>query len=366
MNISPESKFLIVSLRYIGDVLLSTPLALSIKQRFPKAQVDYLVFKGTEGILAKNPHVRSVHALAPGLGSPASFLKLFKGYDFAIGVNPSDRTAIYAIAAARRSIGFSYLLGHDQWKTRLLSECRLYDDTKHIVPLVLSQLEPLGIPAEPRVVIRFDQKDAAFSRDQLGDNYVVLHPYTRQSYKYWPAESWANFAGLVEKETGVKAVFTRSSSPHDEEQFSAIEKAAGRKLHSFSRPFTLTELAAAIRGSHGYIGVDTVATHMAAALEVPLIALFGPTFVHNWGPWPNGWQTDNPYDRTGRIQQHGGITVLQHDWPCVPCGLQACPISKRNKIECLEGLSPRAVFFEFEKRVLRFNKPQSSKLLPAL
>ncbi|MBA4146971.1 MAG: glycosyltransferase family 9 protein [Verrucomicrobia bacterium] len=348
-------------------MLLSTPLALSIKQRFPNARVDYLVFKGTEGILEKNPHVHRVHTLAPGLGSPKAFSKVFGRYDFAIGVNPSDRTAIYAAAAARHSIGFSYLLGHDRWKTRLLSDCRLYDDSKHIVPLVLSQLEPLGIAPEPRVVIKFDQQDAAFTRGELGNNYVVLHPYTRQSYKYWPAESWAKFAALVECETGMKAVFTRSRSAHDEQQFSDIQKAAGNtRLNSFSRPFTLTELAAAIRGGHGYIGVDTVATHMAAALEVPLIALFGPTFVHNWGPWPNGWQTDNPYGRTGGIQQHGGITVVQHDWPCVPCGLQACPISKRNKIECMEALSPRAVFVEFEKRVLGFNKPHSSMLLPAL
>ncbi|MFN7138251.1 MAG: glycosyltransferase family 9 protein [Limisphaerales bacterium] len=362
MNIAPQSKFLIVSLRYIGDVLLSTPLALSIKQHFPEAQVDYLVFKGTEGILAKNPYVRKVHVLTSGTGSPMTFFNVLRRYDFAIGVNPSDRTAIYAGAAAKNSIGFSYFLGQDWWKKHLLSECRLYDDDKHIVPLVLSQLEPLGIPLERRVIIRFDAEDAHFARQHLGENYVLLHPYTRQSYKYWPAESWARFAELVETKAGMKAIFTRSGSAHDEAQFATIEQAAGKPLRSFSRPFTLTQLAAAIRGSAGYIGVDTVATHMAAALDVPMIALFGPTFVHNWGPWPNGWQDDHPYQRTGRIQQHGRITVVQQAWPCVPCGLQACPISKRNKIECMESLSPRAVYMEFESRVLGANKPQ--QLLP--
>lgn len=364
MNAAPDSKFLIVSLRYIGDVLLSTPLALSIKQQYPNARVDYLVFKGTEGILAKNPHVHTVHTLAPGTSGPRVFLRLLRKYDFSIGVNPSDRTAIYAGSAARYSVGFSYLLGQDTWKMRWLTQCRLYDDRKHIVPLVLSQLEPLGIPPEPRVVIRFDEQDARFTRETLGENYVLLHPYTRQSYKYWPAAEWAQFAALVEKETGLKAIFTRSASIHDEAQFREIEKAAGTRLNSFPRPFNLTELAAAIRGSRGYIGVDTVATHMAAALDMPLLALFGPTYVHNWGPWPNGWQTDKPYDRKGRIQQHGGITVIQQNWPCVPCGQQTCPISKRNRIECMETLSARVVFMEFQKRVLGFARPQSPALLP--
>jgi heptosyltransferase-3 len=346
--LNPRSSFLIVSLRYIGDVLLSTPLALSIKTHLPEATVDYLVFSGTEGVLAKNRHVAKVHAIAPGISSLATFLKLFRRYDFALGINPSDRTAIYTLGAGRRSIGFSYFSKQEWWKKTLLSDCRVYAHEQHIVPLILTQLEPLGIPAIPRVIMGFDSADEQFARTELGENYVLLHPYTRQSYKYWPAENWRKLAGLI-REMGLKPVFTRTNVPADEEQLLRIRKAGGADLNVFPKPFSLTQLAAAIRGSSGFVGVDTVGTHMAAALEAPTVALFGPTFVHNWGPWPNGCTTPKPFARAGQIQRHGAITVVQQNWDCVPCGQHTCPISKRDKIECLEAMAPEMVFEELKK-----------------
>jgi hypothetical protein len=65
VNVRPDSSFLIVSLRYLGDVLLSTPIVLSIKESFPQADIDYLVFDGTEGVLKKNPLIRSVITMPP-------------------------------------------------------------------------------------------------------------------------------------------------------------------------------------------------------------------------------------------------------------------------------------------------------------
>ena len=61
-----DRTFLIISLRYIGDILLSTALARSIKAALPDATVDYLVFAGNEGILDGNPDVRRVLTMRPG------------------------------------------------------------------------------------------------------------------------------------------------------------------------------------------------------------------------------------------------------------------------------------------------------------
>lgn len=353
LNFPPQPKFLIVSLRYIGDVLLSTPLALSIKTQLPEAAVDYLVFKGTEGILDKNPYVRKVHTVSSGPSGVVTFLKLLRRYDFAIGVNPSDRTTIYTAGAGRCSIGFSYFFGREWWKKKVLTQCRSYAHEQHIVPLMLTQLELLEIPAIGNVVMSFDNEDEAFVRGQLkipeSGNYILLHPYTRQSYKYWPAASWVKLAGAIENKLGFKPIFTRTSLAADEEQFGRIRELAGSSIHVFPKPFSLTQLAAAIHHAKAFVGVDTVATHMAAALGVPMIALFGPTFVHNWGPWANGWVVPNPYERTGGIKTNGTITVVQQERECIPCGQQTCKISERGKIECLETLAAEVVFAELKK-----------------
>ena len=349
MNFPAQPKFLIVSLRYIGDVLLSTPLAVSIKTHIPDAKVDYLVFKGTESVLAKNPYVRKIHTATPGFLGNFAFLKLFKRYDYAIGVNPSYRTAICAGLAGRHSVGFSYFFKQEWWKKWLLSDCRRYEHEKHIVPLMMSQLEPLGIPKVPRVVMGFDAEDERFAHQKIGSDYVLLHPYTRQSYKYWPAESWVKLAKRISQSTTLKPIFTRTSFPSDEEQLARIKAVGGDAINVLSQPFSLTQLAAAIANSRGFVGVDTVATHMAAALNVPLVALFGPTFVHNWGPWPNDWKTNNPYERRGSIISRGAITVAQMNWDCAPCGQQTCSISKDGRIECMVALTPEIVFAELQK-----------------
>lgn len=337
--------FLIVCLRYIGDVLLSTPIALSIKTHLPEAQVDYLVFKGTEGVLAKNPHVRRVHTLAPGSNGLAVLLKLWRRYDYSIGTGWSDRTGIFAFACGREAHGFSALNGKDWWKRWLLEKCLPFNGRMHMVPLMLTQLESLNIPAIPRVVMGYDADDVRFAREQLGEQpYIVLHPYTRQPYKYWPASAWARLADLIRSERGIRAVFTRSHVAPDEEQLQRIRKESGGAVDCFAQPFTWTQLAAAIQNSHGFVGVDTAATHVAAALDVPTVAIYGSTLASLWGPWPNNSASDSPFKTRGKTQVGGRITLLQQSWPCVPCNRETCHISKRGKMECLEDMSPERVF----------------------
>jgi heptosyltransferase-3 len=337
--------FLIVCLRYIGDVLLSTPLALSITTHLPGAQVDYLVFKGTEGVLAKNPHVRRVHTLEPDSSGLATLLKLWRRYDYSIGTGWSDRTGIFCFAAGREAHGFCALGGKDRWKRWLLEKCLPFDGRMHMVPLLLTQLESLHIPAIPRVVMGYDADDVRFAREQMGETpYVLLHPYTRQLYKYWPASAWAKLAKLIRSETGVRAVFTRSRAQADEEQFQRIQKEAGGMVDCFAQPFTWTQLAAAIRESRGLVGVDTAATHVAAALGVPTVAIYGSTPASLWGPWPSDWAGDSPFKSRGSTQVCGRVTVLQQSWPCAPCNRETCHISNRGKMECLEDLPPERAF----------------------
>ena len=290
--------------------------------------MDYLVFKGTEGVLAKNPHVRRVHTLAPGASGLALLLKLWRCYDYSIGTGWSDRTGIFAFACGRQAHGLCTLNGKDWWKRWLLEKCLPVDGRKHMVPLMLTQLEPLKIPAIPRVVMGYDAEDVRFARKQPGDKpYVVLHPYTRQPYKYWPAPAWAKLAELIQSRTPVRAVFTRPHTGTDEEKFKRIQKEAGGMVDCFARPFTWTQLAAAVRNSHGFVGVDTAATHVAAALDVPTVAIYGSTQASLWGPWPNDSASDNPFKAQGGTQSGGRITVLQQSWPCAPCSRETCHIT---------------------------------------
>ncbi|MFA4915169.1 MAG: glycosyltransferase family 9 protein [Syntrophales bacterium] len=347
--------FLIVSLRYSGDVLLSTPLSSSIKKRLPEATIDYLVFEGTQGVLCKNPHVRTVLTVPPESKDIRFFASIWKRYDYSIGTNPSDRTNIHCAGTGRTSIGFSYFTPHkDWWKKIILSQCRFYNDQMHIVPLILTQLELLGIPAHPRVVMGHDKADEEFVRTHLGEkDYIILHPYSRKDYKYWPPQAWATLASLIREKLRLKPVFTVSPNPAEAGVLKDIMSSSHSSFFAFHQPYNMCQLAAAIKGSMGFIGVDTVVTHIAAAMDISTIALFGPSLARHWGPWSNDSSAKSPYTDQGGMQRSGVVTIMKKDWACVPCNKETCEISNDGRMECMAAITPEEVFDELVNMIKR-------------
>ncbi len=338
-------------------MLVTTPLAASIKGAVPGAAIDYLVFEGTEGVLTHSPLVRKVITV-PRKGSNAAVLfSLFRRYDLAIAAYPSDRTLIAAAIAGKCSLGMIYGGKDAWWKKALLSEHRICDDRRHVVANILSLLAPLEIPPVPCVAMGYDEDDLAYARAAMPEGkYIILHPYSSNRCKYWPAERWAELAGLIQGKSNCRAVFTRTPDPQDSSYLEQILAAAPRDAMAFNESCSLPRLAAAIKGSAAFIGIDTAVTHVAAAVEVPTIAIFGPTLTRYWGPWPNGCQEHSPFAANKGIQRNGYVTVVQKDWECVPCNRETCAISTRNRMECLEALTPEEVFREVMDNVARNNQ----------
>ncbi len=350
MQIGRTQSILIVCFRFIGDVLVTTPLAASIKQSLPGAIIDYLVFEGTEGVLAHNSLVRNIITVPQKESNASVLISLFRRYDLSIAAYPSDRTLLAAAMAGKASIGLIYDRKDAWWKKALLSAHRFCDDRVHVVANILSLLEPLGIAPAPRVAMGYDDKDLSFASTIIpAEKYVVLHPYSRNSCKYWPAEKWGVLASLIQEQTDCKAFFTTTPDPADGSYLQEILATAPHDVLTFKEPCTLGQLAGVIRGSAAFVGIDTVVTHMAAALETPTVALFGPSLTRYWGPWPNGCPEPSPFSANKGLQRSGNVTVVQKDWPCVPCNRETCSISTRGKMECLEQLTPEEVLSELKR-----------------
>lgn len=350
--------YLIVCFRYIGDVLVTTPLALSIKTAHPDAVVDYLVFQGTEKVLAKNPHVRQVITIPRDTTGIGILLGLVRKYDVAIAAYPSDRTVLAAALAGRLSLGLSNGLRKEWWKHLLLNSHHACYDPIHVVANMLMPLRMLGIEPVPRVVMGFDDADLAFARGAVpAGRYMILHPYSMKEYKYWPAENWGRLAALILDQTNCAVVFTRTPEPEGNRYLEQILQTAPPETGAFTAPCTFNQLAAIIKGATAFVGIDTAVTHIAAALDVPTIAIFGPTLTRYWAPWPNDSRDQSPFAANKGIQCQGRVTVVQQDWECVPCNKETCRITTRNRTECLEAITPEAVFKEIAHNVSR-NHPQ--------
>ena len=104
----PPRTILVAAPRRIGDVLLTTPLVRSLKARWPEAQIDMLVFRGTEGVLEHNPDVRRVIVVAQRAGFRERLrdaLSMWRRYDLACAALKPDRPRFYSWFAGRKRVG---------------------------------------------------------------------------------------------------------------------------------------------------------------------------------------------------------------------------------------------------------------------
>jgi len=338
------SSILIVCFRFLGDVLITTPLVSSFKNAHPDIQIDYLVFKGTEGVLVNNPYIRKIISVPRNKTNLGIIFSLFRKYDLAIAAYPSDRSIIAAAIAGKFSIGLTTGSKKEWWKNLALDKHYVCYDLIHVVSNMLMPLRTYSIVPVPRVSITCDDNDLAFAHSRIPfRRYIILHPYSLRKYKYWPAENWAKLASLIQEQTGCLAVFTRTPESKGEEYLEQILKSSSQKLQAFDSVYTINQLAAIIRNSSAFVGIDTAITHIAAAMDIPTVAIFGPTLTRYWAPWPNDCIEFSPFAANKGIQHVGNVTVVQKNWSCIPCNNETCAISTRGAIECLMQLSEQEV-----------------------
>ena len=289
-----KPRILVVSLRRIGDALLTTPLVRSLRRAWPDAAIDVLTFAGPAGIIAGNPDVARVIA-APERATMAQTLslvsRLFKRYHLAVSTQPGDRPTFFAMLAGRTHAGLTDAEG--PWLGQIIKSRALHRSTPavpgiHRVEQMLRLADALGIARVPELVC-----PAAETVEEIPPGpYAVIHAAPTFRYKQWTREGWrALAAGLARRGLAIVA----TSGPDAAERRDLEELWQGiATVHSLTWPCN----AALLAGARIYIGPDTSITHLAAAAGCPTVALFGPGDPRVWGPWPVGG-LDTPWQACG-------------------------------------------------------------------
>jgi heptosyltransferase-3 len=335
MTTAAPARILVVALRRLGDVLLTTPLIRSLKRAYPDAAIDVLVFKGTEGILAGNPDIAAVIAM-PARPAPAETLafarRLWRRYDLAFSTQSGDRPTLFAWAAGRRSIGFvdGHTFGSRVKRFALSQPVETVRDT-HRVRETLLLAEAIGIPTVAAVVApRAERPGAAPDRP-----YAVIHAVPMFRYKRWTDAGWrALAAGLGARGLAVVA----TGGPGEAERRYLDGVWSGTEVQRRDGVLSWPELSALIGAAAVYVGPDTSVTHLAAATGAPTVALYGPTDPRLWGPWPADG-LDTPWAASGTIQNRRNVWLVQNPQPCLPCQHEGCDRHIDSYSRCLDELS---------------------------
>jgi heptosyltransferase-3 len=334
LRLRPGARVLVVILRRLGDVLLTTPLIRSLKRAYPQVTIDALVFAGTEGVLAGNPDLAEIISVParPRLADTLALTaRLFRRYDLAVSAQTGDRPIAFAIVAGRRSVGPVEPTGAaSAVKRALLSRSYIRDRSEHRVLDILHLADVIGIAAHREIV---HPPPAARAQLAPAQPYAVIHAAPMFTYKRWTAEGWGALAGAL-RERGFAVAATGGASDHG--YLDAIWRDA--RVIRLDGKLAWPELTALIAGARVYIGPDTAITHLAAATGAPTVALYGPTDPRLWGPWPHGG-LEPPWQRAGKIQRRGNVWLVQNPLPCLPCQLEGCERRLDSHSQCLDELT---------------------------
>lgn len=358
----PPKSILLINIRLIGDVILTTPLLGQLSAAFPGAKIDFLVNKGTGDFLREDTRVREVIDIpnkefrkktAASAGSATHYLrKICRRYDWAINMNASDRGTFAAIVAGRKvRLGFSDNPSSPKalWRRMALTHHLPFPKTGHIAERCTTVAGALGLPpVHPQAEICFSQKTADNVRQCLADDgirpggYFVVHPFARWTYKLWHAERFAEISDWVADEYQLRPVWTSSPDPDECTMLDQTITCARIRPKVFRGDLSLNGISALLSQASLYIGLDTAVTHIAASHSIPIVTLYGPTLLDRWHPWDNGGNAVVGENDERGFVQYGSALVVRSQWPCVPCGFASCD-DKGGPSPCIREISVDAV-----------------------
>ncbi len=307
-------KILVITLTNIGDAILTTPVIGILKREFPDARLNVMVGPRARGLLEGAPGIDLIvyDKLVSAKEKSKLIFRLRKQrYDLVIDL--------------RNSI-FPLLIG-TRYRTSLLSKPP--PDIVHMKERHLYKLTSLGISVEQApFFIWIGEGDVSRANELIdraqigtGDRLVAISPGARSDVKRWFANGFAEVADrLVEKEK-VKIVMIG-----DREDKPLIRKIIQMMRHNpidLSGRTNLREMAAVLKRCILHITNDSAPMHMSVALDVPTLAIFGPTNWHKYGP-------------------AGSRDVIIHPAAgCSPCEQAQC---RYNNHECMKSISPDQVY----------------------
>jgi heptosyltransferase-3 len=346
-------RILVITLRRLGDVLLTTPLIRTIRRRLPRATLHALVFRGSQGILAGNPDIDDVLTMAerPAMAETLALIgRLWRQYDLVISTQAGDRPTFFAWTAARRRVGIVPRPGEPGiwWKRRVHDVSVVPPPDMHRITQLMQLATALDIDPAPDIVVpQGGTVDGVAPRA----SYAVVHPSPFYRYKRWTDAGWRGLAqGLVER--GLAVVATEGPDPA--ERAYADQLWAGEAAHLIESRLRLDwqNLTALLADAKVYVGPDTSVTHLAAGTGCPTVALYGATSPQLIGPWPIGGLAE-PWRPAGTIQNRGNVWVVQNPLPCLPCERLGCAGHLDSHSQCLDELSVRQVLTAVDE-ALRF------------
>ena len=288
----PSLKVLLIQLRQLGDILLTTPVIRAIKKTYPDAEVSFLTHPMGKLILTGNSDLKE-HLIYPSSGRleqiQFAFALRAKKFDVVFDFMGNPRSAIltrvtgapkrYSFASPRswaytgvvpRESGLDYIVKE---KFRILAQAGIQSsDLRLMLPWSTTDLKPWQEFLSKKPLLQDDSPR------------VVLSPTHRRENRRWSASSWIRLAEVLTQDWNARVIWVWG--PGEEEEVKALKDQC--RVATYLAPKTgFRELAALTAQTELFIGNSNGPSHVAVAVNTPSLQLHGPTDAPSWSPMTN-------------------------------------------------------------------------------
>jgi len=325
---SQVKKVLIIRNDRIGDLVLSTPAIRAVGNTFSGAQVHCMVNEYAKDLIVNNPYIHKIFTKAEDTSD--------KDYDLAIALHAGLRQNYLVFKS-----GAFWRVGYTGWGGKFFLTHCLKDDrlsrARHEVEFTLEAVEAIGCTtADKRLEVSVTEEGETFAEQFFADNaldglVVLIHPGARQQYVRWKKEGFAEVADRLRQRFQAKVIISGANS----------ERLLIKDIVSLMKyppvvcqGVRLTHLVSIIKRSSLYLGNITGPMHIAAALDIPIVAITGMKGslddIRYWGPRCSDYE------------------IVSKDTGCRQCRPGEC-----RTIACMQQITADDVFQAAEKIISR-------------
>jgi ADP-heptose:LPS heptosyltransferase len=332
---SQVRRILVIKLRAIGDVLLSTVVLPNLRAAYPDAHISFLTDSPARGVVEGRDDIDRAIIFHP---KHDNILRLFvqlyrERFDLAIDLFCNPRSAQMCFAT-RAPIRVGYPFRGRAWA--YTTHVNQRSGEVHNTEFNLDALRHMGIPiVDQRVTMPVSAADFAWADDMLeplratGRRVLAVNPSGTWATKRWPLEKFASLCDVLVREDGVLPVLVWG--PGEESDVQRIRSLMHEEA-VIAPPSTLTQLAALLARCDAMISNDAGPMHIGAATGIPVLGIFGPT-----NPLLQG-----PFNARSSWVRHETL-------PCIACNRTSCDIGTI----CMTELGVDAVAHAYRTLVQR-------------
>ena len=344
MSSHHQKRILVLRYRFIGDTILTVPFLRNLRRAEPDAYIVWMVAPGSAGVVQGIPYVDellfwdpvTIHADSRGghrtLRQKTGFIRSLreKRFDTVYVLKRSFSSALIAfLSGARKRVGFA-----TEGRGFLLTRSVPYNADRHEVLNFLEVLRADGVPVIDDYLESWLTPDEVKRGDEIlaaagvapDEPLAMIHPYASFPPRGWHQNDYAALSHLLAGK-GFRVVVL--GGDRDREEWERSLPLFAPDTVSLVGTGSLRETMAVLKRGSLFIGNDSGIMHLAAAADLPLVALFGPQSPVRFGPW-------------GRRTR-----VLYKQFPCSPCRqkfFEECKPSPREKPACIEAITVDEVF----------------------